>query len=100
MKTEKEWLQYHKAFTCISFYYINSSKKYYFRDKSPNKMEMEHITEKKIKNGMHHRKKKEKETTQLHRKGLILYLILFSTYLLILILWKDMAQWHGNGTHH
>ena len=40
------------------------------------------------------------ETTQERRKGLILYLILFSNYLLILILWKDMAQWYGNGTHH
>ena len=40
------------------------------------------------------------ETKQERRKGLILYLILFSTYLLILILWKDMAQCNGNGTHH
>ena len=32
------------------------------------------------------------ETTQERRKGLILYLILFSNYLLILILWRDMAQ--------
>ena len=50
---------------------------------------MEHIIERK---GM--------ETTQERRKGLILYLILFSTYLLILILWNDMDKWHGNGTHH
>ena len=42
-------------------------------------MEMEHIIERK---GM--------ETTQDRRKGLILYLILFSTYLLILILWRNM----------
>ena len=32
------------------------------------------------------------ETTQEHRKGLTLYLNLFSNYLLILALWKDMAQ--------
>ena len=44
-------------------------------------MEMEHIIERK---GM--------ETTQDRRKGLILYLILFSTYLLILMLWKDMDK--------
>ena len=31
------------------------------------------------------------ETTQEMRKGLTLYLILFSNYLLMLILWKDMA---------
>ena len=35
--------------------------------------------------------RKRMETTQDLRKGLILYLILFSNYLLILILWKDMA---------
>ena len=40
------------------------------------------------------------ETTQERRKGLILYLILFSNYLLIMILWKDMAQSNGIGTHH
>ena len=44
-------------------------------------MEMERIIERK---GM--------ETTQERRKGLILYLILFSTYLLILMLWKDMDK--------
>ena len=33
---------------------------------------------------------KRLETTQDRRKGLILYLILFSTYLLILILWRNM----------
>ena len=43
-------------------------------------MEKERINER---NGM--------ETTQDLRKGLILYLILFSNYLLMLILWKDMA---------
>ena len=52
-------------------------------------MEKERINER---NGM--------ETTQERRKGLILYLILFSNYLLILILWKDMAQSNGQGTHH
>ena len=31
------------------------------------------------------------ETTQERRKGLTLYLNLFSNYLLILALWKDMA---------
>ena len=40
------------------------------------------------------------ETTQERRKGLILYLNLFSIYLLIMILWKDMAQSNGQGTHH
>ena len=35
--------------------------------------------------------RKRMETTQKLRKGLILYLILFSNYLLMLILWKDMA---------
>ena len=35
--------------------------------------------------------RKRMETTQELRKGLILYLILFSNYLLMLILWKDMA---------
>ena len=40
------------------------------------------------------------ETTQKLRKGLILYLILFSYYLLELILWKDMAKSNGQGTHH
>ena len=52
-------------------------------------MEMERIIE-----------RKGVETTQERRKGLTLYLILFSNYLLILILWKDMAQSNGNGTHH
>ena len=52
-------------------------------------MEMERIIERK---GM--------ETKQERRKGLTLYLIIFSNYLLILILWKDMPQWNGNGTHH
>ena len=33
---------------------------------------------------------KRLETTQDRRKGLILYLILFSTYLLILMLWRNM----------
>ena len=42
-------------------------------------MEMERIIERK---GM--------ETTEERRKGLILYLILFSNYLLIMILWKEM----------
>ena len=40
-------------------------------------MEMEHVIE-----------RKRLETTQNRRKGLILYLILFSTYLLIL--WRNM----------
>ena len=40
------------------------------------------------------------ETTQELRKGLILYLNLFSYYLLMLILWKNMAQSNGQGTHH
>ena len=44
--------------------------------------------------------RKGMETTQEHHNGLILYLILFSNYLLILILWRAMAKWHGNGTHH
>ena len=39
------------------------------------------------------------ETIEERRKGLILYIISFSNYLLIMILWKDMAQWYGNGTH-
>ena len=43
---------------------------------------------------------KRMETTQEHCKGLTLYLILFSNYLLILILWRDMAQLNGNGKHH
>ena len=38
------------------------------------------------------------ETTQERRKGLILYLNLFSNYLLIMILWKDMDQSNGIGT--
>ena len=42
---------------------------------------------------------KRMETTQEHRKGLILYLILFFNYL-ILILWKEMDQSNGQGTHH
>ena len=42
-------------------------------------MEMEHVIE-----------TKRLETTQNRRKGLILYLVLFSTYLLILILWRNM----------
>ena len=42
-------------------------------------MEMEHVIE-----------IKRLETTQDRRKGLILYLILLSTYLLILILWRNM----------
>ena len=33
---------------------------------------------------------KRLETTQDRRKGLILYLILFFTYLLILLLWRNM----------
>ena len=40
------------------------------------------------------------ETTQERRKGLILYLILFSNYLLILALWKDMVQSNAQGMHH
>ena len=44
-------------------------------------MEMERINE-----------RKRKEIKQERRKGLILYLILFSNYLLIMILWKDIAQ--------
>ena len=52
-------------------------------------MENEHINE-----------RKRMETTQERRKGLILYLILFSDYLLILISCKDMPQCNGNGTHH
>ena len=40
------------------------------------------------------------ETTQERRKGLILYLILFSNYLLIMILWKEMAPSNAKGTHH
>ena len=52
-------------------------------------MEKERIIER---NGM--------ETAQERRKGLILYLIVFSNYLLILILWKDMAQSNGKGMYH
>ena len=52
-------------------------------------MEMEHIIA-----------RKRMQTTQERRKGLILYLILVSNYLLILILWRVMVQWHGNGTYH
>ena len=52
-------------------------------------MEMEHIIA-----------RKRMQTTQERRKGLILYLNLFSNYLLILILWRVMVQWHGNGTYH
>ena len=44
--------------------------------------------------------RKRMETTQEHRKGLTLYLNLFSKYLLILALWKDMAPSNGKGTHH
>ena len=44
--------------------------------------------------------RKRMETTQELRKGLTLCLILFSYYLLELILWKDMAQSNGQGTHH
>ena len=44
--------------------------------------------------------RKGMETIQERRKGLILYIISFSNYLLIMILWKDMAQWYGNGTRH
>ena len=43
--------------------------------------------------------RKRMEIKQERRKGLILYIISFSNYLLIMILWKDMAQWYGNGTH-
>ena len=50
-------------------------------------MEKERIIER---NGM--------ETTQERRKGLILYLNLFSNYLLIMILWKEMDQSNGKGT--
>ena len=50
-------------------------------------MEMERVNE-----------RKRKEIKEERRKGLILYLIIFSNYLLIMILWKDMAQWNGNGT--
>ena len=52
-------------------------------------MEKERIIER---NGM--------ETAQERRKGLILYRIVFSNYLLILILWKDMAQSNGKGMYH
>ena len=52
-------------------------------------MEKERVNER---NGM--------ETTQERSKGLILYLILFFNYLLIMILWKDMDQSNGKGTHH
>ena len=38
------------------------------------------------------------ETTQERRKGLVLYINLFSNYLLIMILWKEMAQSNGKGT--
>ena len=51
-------------------------------------MEMERINER---NGM--------ETIQERRKGLILYINLFSNYLLLMILWRDMDQSNGNGTH-
>ena len=44
-------------------------------------MDKEYIIER---NGM--------ETTQERRKGLILYINLFSNYLLTMILWKDMDQ--------
>ena len=44
--------------------------------------------------------RKGMETIQEHRKGLTLHLILFSNYLLILILLRDMAQRNGKGTHH
>ena len=44
--------------------------------------------------------RKRMETTQERRKGLILYINLFSNYLLILALWKDMAPSNGKGTHH
>ena len=37
-------------------------------------------------------KKQEWKKKSERRKGLILYLILFSTYLLILMLWKDMDK--------
>ena len=43
---------------------------------------------------------KPMETTQEHRKSLTLYLNLFSHYLLMLILWKDMDQSNGKRTHH
>ena len=52
-------------------------------------MEMERIIE-----------RKRIEATQEHRKGLTLYLNLFSHYLLMLILWKDMANSNGNRMHH
>ena len=42
---------------------------------------------------------KEMETTQERRKGLILYINLFSNYLLIMILWKEMDQSNGKGTY-
>ena len=38
------------------------------------------------------------ETTQERRKGLVLYINLFSNYLLIMILWKEMDQSNGKGT--
>ena len=44
--------------------------------------------------------RKRMETTQEIRKGLTLNLILFSYYLLMLILWKDMAQSNGQEKHH
>ena len=52
-------------------------------------MEKERVNER---NGM--------ETTQERRKGLILYINLFSNYLLIMILWKGMDQSNGKGTYH
>ena len=48
-------------------------------------MEKERVNER---NGM--------ETTQERRKGLIL----FSNYLSIMILWKDMDQSNGKGMYH
>ena len=71
MTIEKEWLQHLKALT-ISLFLDNNTI---------GNMQMERIIE-----------RKRIETTQERRKGLILYLILFSTYLLILILWNDMDK--------
>ena len=71
MTIEKEWLQHLKALT-ISLFLDNNTI---------DNMQMERIIERK---GM--------ETTQERRKGLILYLILFSAYLLILMLWNDMDK--------
>ena len=42
--------------------------------------------------------RKRMETTQERRKGLVLYINLFSNYLLIMILWKEMDQSNGKGT--